>query len=378
MIPRKNYFIWIRYLAAFSIVLSHSRLFDTGSERHVEIAANLSWLYPGVPVLFFTSGFLVSLSYRSSSDLIEYIVKRILRIYPAVWVALFASVAVLLLLRVIPMESVSSAEFVLWFVGQMSILFVYHPGFLDDFGLGTLNGSLWAIPVILQFYLLLPLIVRVDRFLAGAGKGGWIYLILLLLAVVNVGSMYLGNFHETVPVKILLNCTVVPWLFIFFLGYCFQRDFERFHFQNPWSAILILGLYLLAFLACIKAGVRWGRNDMNPLLISLLGLLVTNVAFTTAKMPALFDRATRLLEKYDVTFGIFIYHLVVLNFMLHYRIFEGSLALRLSTFFVATSVIAFLSHRFLEAPIRNRRASIIDAIRSRLARFGMTPRRLPT
>ena len=378
MIPRNNGFIWIRYLAAFSIVLSHSRLFDTATERYAAIAANISWLYPGVPVLFFTSGFLVSLSYRFSPDFLEYIVKRILRIYPAVWVALFVSVAVLLLVGVIPVDSVSTTEFVLWFAGQMSFLFVYHPGFLKDFGLGTLNGSLWAIPVILQFYILLPLIVRVDQFLIKANMRNGIYAILLVLAVVNVGSMYLGNFHESVPVKILLNCTVIPWLFIFILGYCFQRDFDRFHCPKPSMSIVILSLYLLTFYACIRVGIRWGRNDMNPILIFLLCLLILNVAFTTVRMPALLVRATRLLESHDITYGIFIYHLVILNFMLHYHIFDDSLALRLVTFFVATVVIAYISHRFLEAPIRNSRASIINIIRARLTRLGRMQSRLPT
>lgn len=378
MIPRKNYFIWIRYLAAFSIVLSHSRLFDSGNELHVAISANASWLYPGVPVLFFTSGFLVSLSYRASPDFLGYIVKRILRIYPAVWVALAVSVAALLLARVIPLRALASPEFAMWFIGQMTILFVYHPGFLDHFGLGTLNGSLWAIPVILQFYILLPLISWLDRWLSARGRGGAMYVLLLLLAVVNVVSMYLGNFHESVATKILLNCTVIPWLFIFVLGYCFQRDFERFHFTRPAATLVVLVLYLLAFLACVQVGIRWGRNDMNPLLMFLLCLFVMNVAFTTAKVPAVVDRLTRVLEAHDITYGVFIYHLVVLNFMLHFRILEDSLAARLAVFFLATVAIAYVSHRFLEAPIRNSRALIIEAVRKRLPVPRGTPRRLPT
>lgn len=378
MVPRKNYFIWVRYLAAFSIVLSHSRLFDSGSEAHVAISANASWLYPGVPVLFFTSGFLVSLSYRASPDFLEYIVKRILRIYPAVWVAFAVSVAALLLLRVLPLRALATPEFALWSIGQMSILFVYHPDFLAHFGLGTLNGSLWAIPVILQFYLLLPLLVRLDHFLVERGRSGAMYVVLLVLAIVNVASMYLGNFHESVATKILLNCTVVPWLFIFVLGYCFQRDFELFHFKRPWCTVVLLGLYLLAFHACVEAGIRWGRNDMNPVLMALLCLFVMNAAFTTARMPPLVDRLTRVLERHDITYGVFIYHLVVLNFMLHFRVLEDALVPRLACFFLATVAVAYTSHRFLEAPIRDSRTLLINAVRNRLPKPGGTPRRLST
>lgn len=41
----------------------------------------------------------------------------------------------------------------------MSFVQFYNPDWLRGFGTGVLNGSLWSIPVELQYYVLLPFLI---------------------------------------------------------------------------------------------------------------------------------------------------------------------------------------------------------------------------
>src|SRR5690606_21300596 len=232
-IPRDNHLVWLRYAASISIVVSHSRYFETAPDGWRTWAGTASWLFPGVPMLFFISGFLVSLSYRQTAFL-PYLIKRILRVYPPLWASVIVTVILLFGLGLVQPETLPWGRFTLWLLGQMTFVFVYHPDFLSHVGIGVLNGSLWAIPVIVQFYVLLPWLFRLDARLT-ARFGSWALLAVLLLAAsVNVFGHYMHNNHESAITKIMMMCTIIPMFFIFMLGYVAQRNFGLFWMGKRW------------------------------------------------------------------------------------------------------------------------------------------------
>jgi len=360
LIPRENHFIWIRYFAAFSILFSHSRFMSTSPE-YDQIISFITWLFPGVPTLFFISGFLVSLSHNGEGFSIDYLTKRVLRVFPPLWASVVLSVIALFAVGYLNPLSLNWGEFIFWFFGQLTILQVYHPSFLDNFGIGVLNGSLWAIPVIFQFYLILPFFVKMDKKFSLKYNPNWIYIPLVLFAIMNIAFNYFHNFHENIITKVLF-LTLIPWAFIFFLGYFFQRNFDLIKGKSSITFIYWLLLHVGGYLCLRELGLKWGRNDINPILLVVFALMLTNLAFLPKSHNVIFNRIENFLKKHDITFGIFIYHVVVINFILEYNIFTDNLAYRLILLVTATTAIATFSMLVLEQPIKENRDVIINKV----------------
>jgi peptidoglycan/LPS O-acetylase OafA/YrhL len=327
-----------------------------------------TWLFPGVPTLFFISGFLVSLSHNGASFNIDYLSKRILRVFPPLWASVILTVIALFAVGYLDPFELNWGEFIFWFVGQLTILQVYHPSFLEDFGIDVINGSLWAIPVIFQFYLVLPFFVKLDDYLSKKYSPNWIYGALLLFSLLNITFNYAHNFHENIVTKVLF-LTLLPWAFNFFLGYFFQRNFQLVKGKSPFTVVLWLVIHISAYLALRELGVKWGRNDINPLLLTIFALVITNAAFLPKSPSAIFNHIENFMKKYDITFGIFVYHVVVINFILEYNIFPESLAYRLILLVASTIAVATFSMLVLERPIKKNREVIINKINTYWSRI---------
>lgn len=361
-IPRDNHFIWIRYFAAISIMVSHLRMFDTYPESYNFVCATLTWLFPGVPTLFFISGFLVSLSLKRSENYFEYLAKRVLRIYPPMWACLFVTILALFLCGFLNPFELNWFEFVFWFVGQLTFFQVYHPSFLNDFGLGVINGPLWAIPLIFQFYIILPFLAKYDKRFTLKYGDKWIYMLLILLAIFNVVFHYFNNFHESTLTKILF-LTLVCWGFNFTLGYYFQRNYNLLKSKNPFSWLLFLVVHIAAcFILRDGFNLRWGRNDINPLLLVTYAMFILNFAFLPKSKSMIFNSIEKFIAKYDISFGLYVYHMIVFNFLFEFEIFIDNWSFRVISFFLATIIISILSMLFLEKPIKDNRDWLISKL----------------
>jgi len=360
IVPRENHFIWVRYLAAFSILISHSRFMTSLPDFH-QVTGYITWLFPGVPTLFFISGFLVSLSHNGADFSSEYLVKRILRVFPPLWASVLLTVIALFAVGYLTPTNLNWGEFIFWLVGQLTVLQVYHPSFLDNFGIGVINGSLWAIPVIFQFYLVLPFFVKMDRYFSQKYSNNWIYLILIVFAVVNIAFNYAHNFHESVVTKVLF-LTLIPWAFNFFLGYFLQRNFALIKSKSCYSFLFWLGLHISAYLLLRELGLKWGRNDINPILLTIFAFAILHAAFLPQAKNKVFVNIASFLKKYDITFGIFVYHVVVINFIIHYGIFDDNITYRMILLFTVTIAVAAFSMFFLEKPIKDNRDKILTKV----------------
>ena len=217
---RPNNFDLIRLAAALQVVLMHS-IENLGLPMPGWIEP-LTWL-PGVPIFFVLSGFLVSLSYERNPDLRAYAANRLLRIFPALWVCFGFSVVSVVCLRPELLSAANPMTFVAWVTAQTSIGQVFNPGFLRDYGVGALNGSLWTIPVELQFYLVVPILY----FALGLHKrrSTALFPLIVVCLIVNRGfAIWKLGGADSLSMK-LFGSTFVPHVWYFLAGVAVQRNF---------------------------------------------------------------------------------------------------------------------------------------------------------
>jgi peptidoglycan/LPS O-acetylase OafA/YrhL len=356
MIPphRQNNFDLIRLLAAAQVVVAHAI-------GHTPLVHQLpAWgkqlfealmLIPGVPVFFVISGFLITKSFeRNPSDLAGYFWRRGLRIFPAMWVCLGVTLAALAAFGFLDPDFVASKTFAAWLAGQVSFFQFYNPEHFRGFGIGVANGALWTITVELQFYIFVPLLY----FLTSGGKLGkpLAKAITPLLFVISF-ALYCVMDHQVngpggftgapLPFK-LLHVTLIPHLWMFLLGIMIHRNFEML---RGWLEGKFLHYFLgyAAFMALIAAFIP---DRSLPFYLAYLPSRALLAFATIAGAFSYRSLSHRLLKGTDISYGIYIYHSVVINVLMQIGMLASFWSV--GTVYLVSVFLALASWHAIEKP----------------------------
>lgn len=340
-ISRNNNFDLIRLLAAFQVLIWH------GAE-HFKIFKNIFGLlvilyqFPGVPIFFTISGFLISYSLeRNNFDMKTYFKNRSLRIFPALWLCTIITAILLLLFGKLTVL----IDFITWFLAQITFFQFYASPSLKTWGVGHPNGSLWSIAIELQFYVVLPFI------LYAVSKVKKLWITNLLLFIVFVISVIIKDFHLNNPWLLqhemyakLLGNTVFVFLHFFVTGIAIYKNFawiERFVRGKALIWLIIYTVYAL-----IAHG--WFKLYNYPYDITLAGMIAnTTLSLLTISFAFSYtDLSKKLLHENDISYGIYIYHMPIINSMISLGF--GGNVLSLVILVILTSIFAFLSWKFVE------------------------------
>ena len=328
-LPYKNNFNLIRLLAALQVCIQHTL-------SHLEIDLNIPIIgnFPGVIVFFTTSGFLIYDSFTRNQNLKRYFKNRFLRIFPALWICFFLSILLLLIFKIINPLDLMSSTILKWVAAQITIFQFWTPDVLRNWGVGTPNGSLWTIPVEIQFYIALPFILLMFK------RVKIIYKLTLLMIVSISFNLYLGasSNSETLIDK-LIGVSILPYLFYFIIGIII-REYWRFFkvfFINKfiyWIIIYLISCYIF------NIGPAYCPRDFFGYIINFLLAFVTiSFAYSTP----LFEK---LLRHQDISYGIYIFHMLIVNSFVQLGYKKD-----VKYFFYSvllTMMIAFLSWNYIE------------------------------
>jgi peptidoglycan/LPS O-acetylase OafA/YrhL len=292
---RINNFDLLRIFAALQVVMGHSAW-------HLGIAQPTWWwlvdAFPGVPIFFMISGFLISASYERSASFGSYARNRILRIYPGLWCCLLVTVMVASFFgfRFLHWQALE------WLVCQLAGA-IYTPQFLKRFGFGSYNGSLWTIPIELQFYAVLPVLYWMTRKSRNRTALYWLAWV-IFLGIAFGASMIFSPLREQDNEPIfqkLLRYSFLPHFYLFLTGVLFQR-LQVYRYQ--WIAGK--GLYWLAGYLILIRLVPYSAGG-NVAFMLVLAIVAVSVAYSAPTV------AHRILRGNDISYGVYIYHGLLIN-----------------------------------------------------------------
>lgn len=149
---RDNNFNLIRIIAAFAVLVNHSFALAIGTVNAQPTLFNITLGRVALDALFITSGFLVTASLLKRQDTIEFVVARILRLYPALLVMQVLVVFGLGFFFTTAGRAsylTSAHTFLFWIKGSTLVAGVDQtlPGVFQNNPLKNyVNGSLWTMP----------------------------------------------------------------------------------------------------------------------------------------------------------------------------------------------------------------------------------------
>jgi peptidoglycan/LPS O-acetylase OafA/YrhL len=321
-----NNFDLLRFFAATQVIVDH---YFQHLNRPISVLGDkLLYLFPGVPVFFVISGYLISASYERNTSFRDYLYNRALRIFPGLWACIFITILVISLTGV----SFFNKASLFWLPSQLAG-FIYTPGFLSDYGFGSYNGSLWSIPIELQFYLLLPLIYvlvpqkRIDYSLYG------LFLLFLVLHIL----FYIVKFPSPVFRK-AAGYTFIPYFYLFLIGVIFQRlQIFKMSFIYNKAHFWVIGYLIYSLL--VPDGVD--HLFFATIKHIILSFCVISLAYSA---PGIANKA---LHNNDISYGIYIYHGLLITIIVQEKLQSYTNVFVLIAF---TYVLALLSWKFVEKP----------------------------
>ncbi len=338
-----NNFDLIRLLAATQVVYHH-----VIREMDVELTGltaefhHILSIFPGVPIFFFVSGFLISRSYENNSKTSEYFLNRFLRLFPGLTVCVAISIALVAISGYLTTVDVSIMELVFLFLSKITILQSYNPDFLRAYGDGVLNGALWTITVEIEFYILLPIMYVLFNLESKNKSTLKLIFILIFFFLLNRAFTYIpAEYGDGIPYK-LVKYSFIPYFYMFILGVIFQKNFDFFHRILSGKLLYLLPVYCLIAIPSLEIeGMSFG-NNVNPFIFILMITVIFTFAYSYENL------SNTLLRRNDISYGVYIYHTPIINYML-YNLWANTFSHAMIAL-ASTIIIAIISWKLIEYP----------------------------
>jgi peptidoglycan/LPS O-acetylase OafA/YrhL len=333
-IAQTNNFGLIRLLFASMVVLSHSpELIDGNRSREVltRVFGTLSFGEVGVDGFFLVSGYLVTQSYLNSSSMLNYLVKRIARIYPAFLIATLISIFVFGPIARSPLDAVSAREWATVSYATLLLLPPLVPGF-SGLPYPQLNGTMWTIAYEFRCYLLILVIGMMGMFRI---RSLILFAALFLLALSALEIYPHSAFH---PELFGLPSITIRFTAIFLVGSSFYLFRDVIPYAAPYAIAALMALLAAMFIPPLA----------ETAYAILGGYLIFFAAF---HLPT--SRLSTITIRHDVSYGLYLFAWPIQNaFIWYYRDISPWILFAVSLTLAA--LCGFLSWHLIEAPILNR------------------------
>ncbi len=285
----------IRMIAAFQVMLGHVI-------EHYELPGNATVLHAtyflrGVPIFFVISGFLMWFSMGRSRTYLQYLKKRFWRIFPELWAAVFVEIIVLVLLY----HNWNGKQLLLFAFGQGTVFQFWTPPSLKGYGVGTPNGALWTIGVMVQYYIIAWFIYKAMK---KRKPIIWVVVLAMSFAISSVGNYITHQLVHREIIGKLYDQLFIKYLWLFVFGMLLAAFEEQLLpvLQRYWHILLAIALFFF-----------WTEWDLFS------GYYLGWSLFLTAGLIGFAYRYPQFSVRQDISFGLFLYHMTVVNAFVNFH-----------------------------------------------------------
>lgn len=322
-----NSFDLIRIFAALVVMFGHFawkyQLF-TGDSRLILVSlSTLAHYLPGVPIFFALGGYLIYGSLERSESFFSFFKKRILRIYPGIWVCTLIYAVVLVCVY----SSHLNSSFFKWIFVQLFGI-AYTPSCLKGFATGSVNGSLWFIMVDIELYFVAGVFYK---YFKKWSKQTW----LIAIVISVIASVICDYLDRRGIASKLIERSFVPYLLWFIIGLFVYR------YRNelvPCLSRIVFKLFVLYTVLYFM--IDYFHIDIPGYYSHIItGIMLPFIAIGSAY------RLGRHRIKADITYELFLYHWLVLNLLIYYEVIGCvSLTIAFIIFFIGSILLASVMH----------------------------------
>ena len=327
----KNSLDYIGIFAALQVMVAHTSAYIIGNGSGAGVPF---WRViapgPAVVVFFVISGFLTTASFERSHGLSEFYVKRMFRVYPALILAIIIPGLVYSIFNLVEIDYIRAIPFYI-----KKILTGRGHDIVPSGALG--NGSLWTIFIQIQFYILTPLLYKIISAIKPVYKG----ILLFVLILINICHPLIVNVVNGSGLQRLYADTCLPYLYMYVIGMVIyiERNSLIPILSNKKILAIEISLYVI-WHWIIGADFLCKWTYINPISAILIGLIAIGLGY------ALGDRHC----KYDISFGVFLWHLPVTDMIHHVIGQDYSIGMLIEVWCISV-LVALLSNKFVEAPM---------------------------
>lgn len=329
---KNNCFDTLRHFAALMVIFSHHHAFMAVYEE--PFRGFLSWGGVCVAIFFSISGFLITQSFHRSSGYVDYMTKRIKRIFPALIVCSFFMVYVLASFYQpdVPAYLKSSDTFNN-FLRISTLLPVNVPNVFAGYKfIGAINGALWTLTLEFTCYIIIGFLLSVSN----SWKTPAILLSFLIFLNIFMGQDLRGALWYSMSLN---------WLVMF--GLCFATGSLLSMTADAWNKAKVK-----AFLSLASVVILYLLKGMPE--ITTLGYICITI-LTICIGTSVKDFIVK--GRFDISYGLYIYAWPVQQIMANKTdlSFHASIAASM----VVTAVLATASWHLVEKPILRRKRTEI-------------------
>jgi peptidoglycan/LPS O-acetylase OafA/YrhL len=238
---RANNFDFVRFLAAFCVIYGHCQVLDGVEATQI---AGMAVQGLGVLIFFSLSGYLVTNSWLQQPSVPAFLLKRSLRIFPALAVVVMLTTYVLgPTMTTLSVHDYYQSWILQHYMKGIGLYVSYYlPGVFENNTYKiAVNGSLWSLPAEFLCYLIVAAAVFVPRRLCG------FYLALGVLVTAGL-NLYLPYYHG--PQIIYYSTDPFQWAAVsvcFFVGAvyaAFRIPLRPLFGLAAVGAVLVTSLFL--------------------------------------------------------------------------------------------------------------------------------------